>query len=97
MSFQKYLFVANISVSILLAGQLSILVQDYAVNYWINLGAPPEKLVLGIGLYGRSFTLASSSNTGVGASAVGPGSSGTYTGEAGLLAYYEVGACIGNI
>ena len=66
------------------------LFQDYAVNYWISLGAPADKLVLGLGLYGRSFTLSSSSSTGVGAPAVGAGLAGAYTGEAGLLAYYEV-------
>lgn len=60
------------------------------MNYWINLGAPPHKLVLGLGLYGRSFTLSSSSNTIVGAPAAGAGIAGTYTGEAGLLAFYEV-------
>lgn len=64
--------------------------KDYAVKYWINLGAPPHKLVLGLGLYGRSFTLSSSSNTIVGAPAAGAGIAGTYTGEAGLLASYEV-------
>nr|XP_022318915.1 probable chitinase 10 [Crassostrea virginica] len=63
---------------------------DYAVNYWISFGAPADKLVLGLGLYGRSFTLSSSSSTGVGAPAVGAGLAGSYTGEAGLLAYYEV-------
>uniref|UniRef100_K1PN75 Chitotriosidase-1 n=1 Tax=Magallana gigas TaxID=29159 RepID=K1PN75_MAGGI len=63
---------------------------DYSVNYWISLGAPPHKLVLGLGLYGRSFTLSSSSNTFIGAPAAGAGSAGPYTGEAGLLAFYEV-------
>lgn len=39
-------------------------------------------------MYGRSFTL-TSSTSGVGAPAT-PGTAGTYTREAGYLAYYEV-------
>ena len=63
---------------------------DWAVRYWINNGCSPSKLVLGLGLYGRTFRLSSSTNTGIGAPAVGPGSAGLYTGEAGFLAYYEI-------
>nr|XP_032641724.1 chitotriosidase-1-like isoform X3 [Chelonoidis abingdonii] len=62
---------------------------DYAVTYWRNKGVPAEKIIMGIPTYGRSFTL-SSSETGVGAPAFGPGSLGPFTREAGFWAYYEI-------
>jgi chitinase len=46
---------------------------DWAVRYWLKQGCSPSKIVLGLALYGRTFRLASSVNTKVGASAVGPG------------------------
>lgn len=46
---------------------------------------------VGMPLYGRTFTLASSSNDGLFAPDRGNGGqAGRYTGEAGILAYYEV-------
>lgn len=63
--------------------------QDYAVGYMLRLGAPANKLVMGIPAFGRSFTLASS-KTGVGAPISGPGLPGQFTKEEGILAYYEV-------
>ena len=46
---------------------------DAAVNYWINNGAPKSKLILGLASYGRSFTLASTTQNGLGAPANGAG------------------------
>lgn len=63
--------------------------QDYAVSYLLRLGAPANKLVMGIPTFGRSFTLASS-ETSVGAPISGPGLPGRFTKEKGTLAYYEV-------
>ncbi|KAM9612762.1 chitotriosidase-1 [Trichechus inunguis] len=63
---------------------------DFAVRYWLQRGAPANKLILGMPTYGRTFTLASSSDTGVGAPATGPGTPGPFTKEGGVLAYYEV-------
>ncbi|KAK7483790.1 hypothetical protein BaRGS_00025006 [Batillaria attramentaria] len=63
---------------------------DWAAQYWVQQGAPREKLTIGLGLYGRSFTLASASDNGVGASARQAGQAGAYTREAGFLSYYEV-------
>ncbi|XP_068930706.1 chitotriosidase-1 isoform X2 [Petaurus breviceps papuanus] len=63
---------------------------DFAVNYWLEKGAPPNKVILGMPTYGRSFTLSSTSDTGIGAAASGAGTPGPFTKEGGLLAYYEV-------
>ncbi|NP_001171278.1 chitinase-3-like protein 1 isoform X1 [Canis lupus baileyi] len=62
---------------------------DYAVSYMLRLGVPANKLLMGIPTFGRSFTLASS-ETGVGAPISGPGLSGQFTKEEGILAYYEI-------
>nr|XP_035935462.1 chitotriosidase-1 isoform X1 [Halichoerus grypus] len=63
---------------------------DSAVQLWLQRGTPANKLILGMPTYGRSFTLASPSDTGVGAPATGPGTPGPFTNQGGLLAYYEV-------
>jgi chitinase len=62
---------------------------DYIINYWISKGASPSKINLGIPLYGRSWTL-SSKQVNPPAPASGAGAAGTYTGEGGMLAYYEI-------
>uniref|UniRef100_A0A8C3HWI6 GH18 domain-containing protein n=1 Tax=Chrysemys picta bellii TaxID=8478 RepID=A0A8C3HWI6_CHRPI len=62
---------------------------EYAMKYWQDNGAPAEKLIMGFPMYGRTFKL-STTNTGVGAPASGGGSPGAYTGESGILAYFEV-------
>ena len=54
------------------------------------MGAPREKLVIGQGTYGRTFTLASVKSNGMNAPATGGGKKGEFTGEEGFLAYYEV-------
>jgi chitinase len=63
---------------------------DWSATYWVQLGAPSRKLVLGLALYGRSFKLENLALTGVGAPAAGYGLPGTYTREAGFLSYYEI-------
>ncbi|XP_027717021.1 acidic mammalian chitinase-like, partial [Vombatus ursinus] len=63
---------------------------DYAMNYWKNNGTQTEKLIVGFPTYGHTFTLSNPSQHGIGAPASGPGAAGTYTREAGFLAYYEI-------
>ncbi|KAL1138266.1 hypothetical protein AAG570_009955, partial [Ranatra chinensis] len=60
------------------------------VNYWLEHGTPREKLILGMPLYGQSFTLSNASNTDLNSPTTGPGSAGQFTRAAGFLAYYEV-------
>lgn len=60
------------------------------MNYWQKLGVSPEKLIMGVPTYGRTFQLLRASNNGLQAESVGPGSAGKYTKQAGFLAYYEV-------
>lgn len=54
------------------------------------MGADPAKLILGMGTYGRSFTLNSASNNGLKAPAENPGNGGAYTNEPGMVGYNEV-------
>ncbi|XP_049812473.1 chitinase-3-like protein 1 [Schistocerca nitens] len=63
---------------------------DASVRYWIQNGADPSKLILGMGTYGRTFTLSSAANSGVGAPASGPGNGGPYTYQPGMLGYNEI-------
>jgi len=63
---------------------------DFGVNYWIEHGASPSKLTLGIGTYGRCYTLDSISNKGWYAPASEPGHEGPYTRTEGVLGYNEI-------
>jgi chitinase len=67
--------------------QLSV---DHAASMWVKLGAPKDKLVIGMPTYGRTFTLSNTANFKVNAPASGGGKAGDYTKEGGFLAYYEV-------
>nr|XP_019543590.2 chitinase-3-like protein 1 [Aedes albopictus] len=61
-----------------------------SVNYWLSQGAPAWKIMLGVAFYGRSFTLRSNNEHGVGAPTSGPGQAGQYTYESGFLGYNEI-------
>ncbi|XP_044249663.1 probable chitinase 10 isoform X2 [Drosophila takahashii] len=63
---------------------------NFSVHYWIEKGAPSRKIVLGMPLYGQSFTLENASNNGLNAKSSGPGQAGEFTRAAGFLAYYEI-------
>ncbi|XP_018614205.1 acidic mammalian chitinase-like [Scleropages formosus] len=66
---------------------------DFNINstltYWIEQGAPAEKLLMGLTTYGRTFHLSSSLN-GLSAPSNGPAAAGPYTREPGFWSYYEV-------
>ncbi|XP_068820602.1 LOW QUALITY PROTEIN: oviduct-specific glycoprotein-like [Capricornis sumatraensis] len=62
----------------------------YAMSYWQQLGVPPEKLLMGLPTYGRTFHLLRASQNELGAEAVRPAAPGKYTKQAGFLAYYEI-------
>jgi len=67
--------------------QLSV---DHAASLWVKLGAPKDKMVIGMATYGRTFTLSNPANFRVNSPASGGGKAGEYTKEGGFLAYYEV-------
>lgn len=64
--------------------------QEYSVNALLALGAPANKVVLGVPFYGRSFTLSDPAQNGIGAPVKGAGAAGAITKESGSLSYYEV-------
>jgi chitinase len=62
---------------------------DFIVQYWQTLGLSADKINMGIPTYGQSWTLASS-ETGIGAPALGGGAPGPLTNTSGTLGYYEI-------
>ncbi|CAE8720711.1 unnamed protein product, partial [Polarella glacialis] len=65
-----------------------------AVDYWLSKGAPAAKLTMGLGAYGRGWTLADPAQSGYNAPVSGPSAAGSSTGEAGYRSYYEIQALI---
>ncbi|KAL4703006.1 hypothetical protein ACJJTC_009992 [Scirpophaga incertulas] len=63
---------------------------EFIVKYLLRLGMAPDKLVLGVPLFARSYTLAPSSLPSPGAQVTSWGEEGQYTQTKGLLAYFEV-------
>lgn len=64
--------------------------QLYANYCFHNLGAPADKLILGLAFYGRSFTLADPQQNSFGSPIAGAGTAGPYTREAGFMGYNEI-------
>ncbi|KAJ4709642.1 putative Chitinase [Melia azedarach] len=58
---------------------------SYGISSWKNAGVPPEKLVLGLPLYGRTWKLKNPGETGIGAPAVGVG-----PGNNGIMVYKDI-------
>jgi chitinase len=63
---------------------------SWAVDYWIEHGASPSKLTMGVGAYGRGWKLSDPNNNGYNAPASGKSTPGVSTKEAGYKAYYEI-------
>ncbi|XP_026329984.1 probable chitinase 10 isoform X2 [Hyposmocoma kahamanoa] len=63
---------------------------EFMAKYIIRHGMAPDKLVLGVPLFGRSYTLAASTLPAPGAAISGWGDEGQYTQSKGLLAYFEI-------
>ncbi|KAF2360545.1 Glycoside hydrolase family 18 catalytic domain [Trinorchestia longiramus] len=61
-----------------------------ALNLVEELGGCLNKMVLGMGTYGKSYTLQYEQLTDIGSPTVGPGTSGPYTAENGTLGYNEI-------
>ena len=64
--------------------------QNFTVNYYLANGANRSKLILGMPLYGRGFTLSNVSQNGVNAHAPQPITPGPYTRENGMWGFNEV-------
>ncbi|KAH9365375.1 hypothetical protein HPB48_011413 [Haemaphysalis longicornis] len=62
----------------------------WTVDYYLENGAPRNKLVVGVPTYGRSYTLEDIEDNELEAPAQGPGEPGNSTREKGYLAYYEI-------
>ena len=56
----------------------------------LKSGASPDKLVLGVSFYGKTFTLADRNSHEIGSASNGTGLRGPYTQTDGLIGYNEV-------
>ncbi|KAA0201537.1 hypothetical protein HAZT_HAZT005430 [Hyalella azteca] len=63
---------------------------NFTIHYWLEGGADRKKLVMGMPMYGQSFTLAQAADNSLNQKSYGGGEAGSYTRAQGFLAYYEI-------
>lgn len=63
---------------------------NYSLNYWISEGADRKKLIMGMPMYGQSFSLADNGRNTLNSPTYGGGEAGEATRARGFLAYYEI-------
>ncbi len=63
---------------------------NFTINYWIEKGADRRKIVMGMPMYGQSFTLEKSNVNGLNSKPIGGGTAGQFTKASGFLAFYEI-------
>ncbi|KAK2163330.1 hypothetical protein NP493_1463g01044 [Ridgeia piscesae] len=69
---------------------------EWTMTYYVALGAAPEKLVVGMPLYGRGYKIVDAAQHGPGTPAHGSSAPAQYTRETGVYSYYEVCDYLGN-
>lgn len=67
-----------------------LFLQDATVRHYLGLGVNPDKIIMGIPLYGHSYTLEDVADSAIGAYADDEGREGFATLNPGFLAYFEV-------
>nr|AJF93646.1 chitinase 2 [Panonychus citri] len=64
---------------------------NYTINYWIERGASPSKLVLGLATFGRSFTIKESTvDCAIGAKVIKPSQDETIVPELGSYGFNQI-------
>ena len=63
---------------------------NYSINYWISQGADRRKLIMGMPMYGQSFSLAENKQHDLNSATYGGGEAGEATRARGFLSYYEI-------
>lgn len=92
-----------VNVTFILITKIAFQPHDYCVIFffqndgselWHSLGCPKHKLIIGMGFYGRTYTLGSADNNGLHAPVkkwdTNGGTPGKFTNESGFLAYFEI-------
>ena len=64
--------------------------EEDTVKYLLTSGASPDKLVLGVPFFGKTFTLTDRNLHEIGSASNGKGLKGPYSRENGFLGYNEV-------
>lgn len=63
---------------------------NFSINYWLESGADRKKIIMGMPMYGQSFSLAQANDNQLNAPTYGGGEAGEATRARGFLAYYEI-------